>query len=164
MKIEYLTMYKWENLPDGTKEKFIYRLEALPFELSLRNKFGCADIIMPAYLSENMYTIEMQKQYKKSIQEYRLRQKKLSELIELLKVRIDYKEKIDNEYLYELWISKIFNINWEDNPINNIDMLIDKLSLDNKINPLEINFEDKVIANEKRKVFQNIFKRNKNLK
>jgi len=159
MKIQYLMMYKWENLPDGEKEKFIYRLEALPFELSLRNKLGCEDIIMPAYLPENMYTNEMKKQYENAKKEYRLRQQKLTEIIELLKVKIDYKEKIDNEYLYELWITKIFNINWEDNPLNDIDVLIEKLLLDNRINPLDISFEKPVINNGKRKIFKNIFKK-----
>lgn len=165
MRIEYLTMYKWENLPDGTKDKFIYRLEALPFELSLKNKLGCADIIMPAYLPEYMYTNEMKNQYEKSKQEYRLRQQKLFELLELIKTKVKYNIKINDEYLYELWISKIFSLDWQDNPLNDITILKEELSLNNEINPFNIKLEKKDLAlpKEKRKIFKNLFRRNNKL-
>jgi len=75
MCIQYLNMYKWEQLNDGTKEKFEGRLDSLIFELSLQTKLGCADITMPVYLPEKIYNAEMDNRYKKAQKNYRLRAK-----------------------------------------------------------------------------------------
>lgn len=50
MAVEYLNIYKCENLPDGTKEKFEGRISVLEWELSLHNKLGCPDITIPVHL------------------------------------------------------------------------------------------------------------------
>lgn len=56
----------------------------------------------------------MKKWYQNSKIEYNLRGKSLNKLVELLKYNIKFDEKIDDEYLYELWISHIFEFDFED--------------------------------------------------
>ena len=36
----------------------------------------------------------------------------LEGLVELIKLRVDNEKIVNNEYLYELWISRIFELNW----------------------------------------------------
>ena len=151
MAIRYLNIYKWENLLDGTKEKFLYRLEVLPLELSLKTKLGCMDITMSIYLPESMYDKEMEERYKKAIIDYNLRQEKLGDLLELIKNNVGYSEKIGNEYLYELWISRIFDLDWEDDPLRDIDILSKKLLLNNKINPYDIDLKQIIQESDKPK-------------
>lgn len=46
MEVEYYLIYDWEKDPFGTKKRFLGRLNALPKELSIRNKLGCPDITL----------------------------------------------------------------------------------------------------------------------
>lgn len=143
MRIEYLTMYKWDKLEDGSNEKFNYRLDALPWELYLRTKLGCTDIIMPCYLPKSMYTSNETKQYESAKEMYQLRQKKLNQLLQLIKSNVNYNKKVDNEYLYELWISRIFEIDLDNNPIYEIEVLYKELLKNNEINPFSIELSEK---------------------
>lgn len=131
MKERYVLLYEWENLEDGTIEKFNGRINSLAFEISLRNKLGCPDITMPGYLPLDMYDKEMELKYELAKIEYNKRKDKLLILTELIKTSINHDKKIDDEYLYELWISRIFALNWTDeshNLIKDIDILIEELS------------------------------------
>lgn len=166
MHIRYNILYKWENLPDGTKEKFLGRMDALIFELSLKTKLGCADIMMPAYLPEKLYNKEIERQYKQAQELYKLRAQELEKLVELIKTKVSNNKVIDNEYLYELWISKIFELNWKGNnnmndPLNDIKKLYDALVENNEINPYLVDLTNIEIQSKEKglkKIF-NIFKK-----
>lgn len=154
MAVEYVTMYKWEILQDGTKEKFKGRINALAWELSLRNKLGCADITMQAYLPIEMYNDKTEKQYNNAVAEYNLRKEKLDELIELILNKVNYSKKVNDEYLYELWISRVFSLNWLDevdsnNVLDQINILYDALKIDSGINPFEIDINKQILKEEK---------------
>ena len=166
MTVQYVTMYKWEVLEDGTREKFEGRLNALLWELSLSTKLGCPDIIMPGYLPLNMYDDKMEKQYTDAKKEYKLRQEKLSNLIELILNEIEYNKKINDEYLYELWISRIFELNWFDksgcnNVLDQIKILYEALQEDSDVNPFNVEIDKQIINEEKGiKKLLNRFKKN----
>lgn len=154
MAVDYVTMYKWEALENGTKEKFEGRINSLPWELSLRNKLGCADITMQAYLPIDMYDEQMEKQYNAAVLEYNIRKEKLSELVELILSKVSYNKKINDEYLYELWISRVFSLNWlgdsdSNNVLNQMKILYDALQTDSDINPFDIDINRKIIKEEK---------------
>lgn len=170
MTIQYVTMYKWECLEDGTKQKFEGRINALLWELSLSTKLGCPDIIMPGYLPLNMYDEKMEKQYNDAKKEYKLRQEKLSNLIELILSKVDYNKKEDNEYLYELWISRIFELNWFDksgcnNVLDQIKILYETLEEDSDVNPFAVDIDKQIINEEKgiKKLLNKFKKKNKYL-
>ena len=163
MSVQYLNMYKWENLNDGTLEKFEGRLDALLFELSLQTKLGCADITIPVYLPEKMYNLEMEQKYKLAQKNYKLRSDKLSKLIKLIKEKVFCETIVDGEYLYELWISKIFELNWRENknmndPANDLDILHEKLLNDSNINPYDIDVNYKKEINRGWKKILSYFK------
>ena len=151
--IEYLNLYKFDKLEDGTYEKMQGRLDALAWELSIRTKFGCADISMPFYMPEELYTLEKQRECENARKEYRVRSKELVELIEIIKSSVVCDLKIDGEYLYELWILRIFNIDWlNGNPLLELKLLKNKILENNTINPcFVVATEEKV--EQKRKLF-----------
>lgn len=161
MIVTYSNLYKFDILEDGTLEKMQGRLDALAWELSLRTKLGCADICMPIYMPEKDFTLEKQKEYEKASIEYRKRGKKLVELINVIKENVGCNLKIDEEYLYELWIYRIFKIDWIfGNALYELEKLKEGLLEDNKINPFDIVIEKvkEEDVHKKKKVF-GIFKR-----
>ena len=159
--VEYLNLYKFDNLEDGTIEKMNGRLEALLWELSLRTKLGCADIAMPFYMPEKEFTLEKQIECENAKREYRLRSKKVEELIEIIKYSVKSNLKIEDEYLYELWILRLFKIDWiNGNPLYELEKLKEVLLNNNEINPFDIVIEEVKIedVHKKKKLFW-IFKK-----
>ena len=164
MRVQYLNMYKWDNFADGTKEKFNGRLDSLIFELSLLTKLGCADITIPVYLPKEMYNKEMEIKYKIAKKNYKLRGEKLTSLIYLIKTTVLHNKIINGEYLYELWINKIFELNWREktdmnDPIHDLDILYKNLLSNKDVNPYDIDLNPKK-ENIKglKKILNNIFK------
>lgn len=164
MRVQYLSLYKWENLADGSQDKFKCRLDSLPWELSLRTKFGCPDITIPAYLPECMYDDKMKKRYQDAKIEYALRGRSINKLVDLLKDNIKYDKKIDNEYLYELWISRIFELDFEDDPLTDIEILSKELLENNEVNPFDIDLVEKRKTLNKSTGISKIFCKLKKLK
>lgn len=147
MKKEYtLTLYKFEEYSDGSKEKFEGRLSCLLAELSARTKLGVPDIMIPTYLPVKMYNKQWENLYQKAKIKYKKRAEKLQYLINALKQNINRETIMDGEYLYELWISRIFDLDWEESNAKidyQLSKLINELASNPNINPYNIDLEQK---------------------
>ena len=93
----------------------------------------------------------MEQKYKLAQKNYKLRLDKLSKLIKLIKEKVFCETIVDGEYLYELWISKIFELNWcesknMNDPANDLDILYEKLLNDSNINPynIDLNYKNEI--------------------
>lgn len=167
MAVEYLNIYKWENLQDGTKEKFEGKITVLGGELSLHNKLGCPDITIPVYLPLEMYDKKMEQKYNSAKVEYKLRGEKLDKLIELILNKVSYNKKINDEYLYELWISRVYELNWinesdSNDVLDQINILYEALQMDCDVNPFDIDINKQIEKEEKGiKKILNRFKKKK---
>lgn len=147
MKIQYNFLYKFEKLPEDSEEYLVGRIDALTWELSLKNHLGCIDIKMPE--SEK---IKYKEQYEAASKRYTERVKLLEDLVSLIKEKTNPKEKSeDGQYLYELWISRVFSLDWSENydwkEVNNkpemdLKTLYNELSINSKLNPFDINLEE----------------------
>lgn len=161
MSVEFLLMYKWENLEDGNRDKFIGRLDALEAELSLQTKLGCPDITIPVHIPLDMYDDKAKNAHAIASKNYKQRREALEGLVELIKLRVDNNKIVNNEYLYELWISRIFELNWREDPnmndpIDDINRLYGALFLDSEINPYDVDLTRKE-SHQKRKSLKEKF-------
>ena len=155
MRINYINIYEWQSFEDGTEEKFYGRLDALIHELSFRTKLGCPNIMLGYY-----YPFSEIEGYEEEKNKYQKIVRKLEQLIELIKSVVDSSAMINDNYLYELWVSRIFKINFQDKPIKEIEKLISELKKDNNINPSNICLRENPIYNPVNKnTFQKVLTR-----
>lgn len=109
----------------------------------------------------------MEQKYNAAKVEYKLRGEKLDKLIELILNKVSYNKKINDEYLYELWISRVYELNWINKSDSNdvlaqINILYEALQMDCDVNPFVVDINKQIEKEEKGiKKILNRFKKKK---
>ena len=154
MKLEYSEGSIKSN---NSKDWFNYRIDSTFEELTLRNKLGCMDASVPINVVIRL-SEESKKRYRKAREEYNNRYNALMQLKKIIKEKVDYRKVVNGRYLYELWIERIYRLDWVNgNPIEDINILSNELLINNDINPFDIELDPSKIVSKN--IFNKIFKK-----
>ena len=154
MKVEYdESSIKGQN----SKELLCYRIDSKFEELTLRNKLGCLDSSLPITVIRKL-SDEGRKRYYKAREDYNNRYNALMRLKNIIKENVDYNKSINGRYLYELWIERVYRLDWVNGtPLEDLNTLSNELLINSDVNPFDIELDPSKIVTKG--LFNKIFKK-----
>lgn len=139
-KVEYVGKYPWMREKVGSKAYFDGRLNYIVWELNNSNSLGCPDIMIPFKIEKlDANSVEYAKRYQIAISIFSERLTLLERLVVLIKQNVQPTDVVDGDFLYELWIKKIFDIDWYNSDMQAVSeelkCLIKQITVNPKNNP-----------------------------